>query len=246
MGGLVAFTVPGFFCASDLFLRLPSRLSPVDNNALDPQDLPQPDHYFTANPASSDELRPMDVTLAGRELQLVSAPGIFSPGHIDTGTRVLLRKVPPAPPTGDLVDLGSGWGPIALTMALQSPQATVWAVDVNRRALDLVERNAKRAGVNNIHVCTPEEVPPHLSFSAMWSNPPVRIGKQALHDMLDTWLPRLRKDAAALLVIQRHLGADSLHNWLSKNWQVERRGSAKGFRVLSVQHKDEPSKPSES
>lgn len=209
----------------------------MNNNALDPQDLPQADHYFTANPASRDQLRTMDVTLAGRELQLVSASGIFSPDHLDTGTRVLLRKVPPAPAEGALLDLGSGWGPIALTMALQSPQATVWAVDVNRRALDLVERNAKRAGVSNIRVCTPDQVPPHLSFSAIWSNPPVRVGKQALHDILDTWLPRLSKDAAAWLVIQRHLGADSLHTWLGQKWQVERAGSAKGFRVLSVQHK---------
>jgi 16S rRNA G1207 methylase RsmC len=206
---------------------------------------PQGDHYFTARPASPDERRELPVTLAGRDVVVETAPGIFSPGHVDLGTAVLLRTVP-TPPTGTLLDLGCGWGPIALTMALLRPESRVWAVDVNERALDLVRRNAERlarlAPLGEVIAATPDEVPADLVFDALWSNPPVRVGKEALHGLLAEWLPRVKPGAEAFLVVQRHLGADSLAPWIAEQrddaglpWgQVERVASAKGFRVLRV------------
>jgi 16S rRNA G1207 methylase RsmC len=203
------------------------------------------DHYFTARPASPDERRERQVTLAGRDVVVETAPGVFSPAHIDLGTQVLLRSVP-TPPTGALLDLGCGWGPIALTMALLSPDSQVWAVDVNERALDLVRRNAERvaavAPCATVVACAPDDVPADLVFDAMWSNPPVRVGKDALHALLERWLPRLGPGADAHLVVQRNLGADSLARWLSEARDalgsplvaVEKVASAKGFRVLRV------------
>ncbi|WP_225754133.1 class I SAM-dependent methyltransferase [Actinotalea sp. Marseille-Q4924] len=194
------------------------------------------DHYFTAVPASDGERRTLHVVLAGRELEVETAGGVFSPDHVDLGTRVLLRSVPEPPATGDLVDLGCGWGPVALTMALLSPAARVWAVDVNERALDLVRRNARRLGVDNVTAVAPQDVPPALRPTALWSNPPIRVGKAALHELLGTWLARLTPDGEAHLVVQRNLGADSLHAWLHDGLgcPVERVASAKGFRVLRV------------
>lgn len=177
--------------------------------------------------------------LAGREVEVETAAGIFSPGHIDQGTQVLLRHLPPPPAT--LVDLGCGWGPLALTAALQRPDARITAVDVNRRALDLLERNAARLGVAKaITACEPSEVDPEARFDAIWSNPPIRIGKAALHDLLATWLPRVTTGGHAYLVVQKNLGADSLTTWISKQrdddnalWgEIRKIGSAKGFRVL--------------
>lgn len=206
----------------------------------------QGDHYFTARPASPDERRELQVTLAGRDVVVETAPGIFSPGHIDLGTSVLLRAVP-APPAGTLLDLGCGWGPIALTMALLRPEAQVWAVDVNERALDLVRRNAERlaliAPLGEVIAATPDEVPEGLAFDALWSNPPVRVGKDALHGLLTEWLPQVKPQAEAHLVVQRHLGADSLAHWIAdqrddagRPWgRVERVASAKGFRVLRLE-----------
>ncbi|MGP7961353.1 class I SAM-dependent methyltransferase [Sanguibacter sp. A247] len=194
------------------------------------------DHYFTAVPASADERRHLTVTLAGREVEVETATGVFSPGHIDLGTRVLLRTVPTPPATGDLLDLGCGWGPVALTMALESPDATVWAVDVNERALDLVRRNATRLGLTNVRAVRPQDVPADVRFAAVWSNPPIRVGKEALHDMLRTWLPRLAPGAAGHLVVQRNLGADSLSAWIDREVApgTAKCASAKGFRVLLV------------
>lgn len=165
-----------------------------------------------------------------------TAGGVFSGEGLDLGTQVLLRSVPTPPPTGDLLDLGCGWGPIALTLGLLAPKAHVWAVDVNERALDLARANAARLGLAGVTATPPDGVPAGVRFAAIWSNPPIRIGKPALHALLETWLPRLAPGASAHLVVQRNLGADSLQTWLAGRWpgelDVEREASAKGFRVL--------------
>ncbi|WP_129336833.1 class I SAM-dependent methyltransferase [Cellulomonas endophytica] len=200
----------------------------------------EPDHYFTAAPASPAELRTRQVVLAGRELSVRTAGGVFSPDHVDHATAVLLDHVPPPPPDGDLLDLGCGWGPVALTLALRSPGARVWAVDVNERALDLVRRNAADLALTGVVAARPDDVPDDVRFAALWSNPPVRVGKPALHALLLRWLPRLAPGAAAHLVVGKNLGADSLHRWLEgEGWAVERTASARGFRVLEVRAGDE-------
>jgi 16S rRNA G1207 methylase RsmC len=197
------------------------------------------EHYFTAEPASTGDLRPLPVRLAGRDLQLVTSGGVFSPDRVDLGTQVLLREVPDPPASGHLLDVGCGWGAITLSLALLSPGARVWAVDVNQRALDLVRRNAAAAGVQNVTAASPEEVPDDVRFDTIWTNPPIRIGKQALHELLLQWLPRLAPGGSAYLVVQRHLGSDSLQRWLDEQlgddgYEVSRLASAKGYRVLQV------------
>jgi 16S rRNA (guanine1207-N2)-methyltransferase len=202
-------------------------------------DAVSPDHYFTAQPASATDVRLLRVELAGREVRVRVASGIFSPGGIDKGTAVLLAKVPDPPTQGDLLDLGCGWGPLALTMGLLSPEASVWAVDVNERALDLARANGAALGIQGFHASRPDGIPPDQRFDCIWSNPPIRVGKQALHQLLLTWLPRLNPGGAAYLVVQKNLGADSLQRWLleqlpASRYAVARRASSKGFRVLSV------------
>ncbi|GAA4352908.1 class I SAM-dependent methyltransferase [Angustibacter luteus] len=197
------------------------------------------DHYFTAQPASPADLRPLRVRLLDRDLDLVTAPGVFSPARLDTGTQVLLRESPPPPEHGHLLDVGCGWGPISLTLAMLSPQATVWGVDVNERSVGLLERNAARAGASNVRAGRPDDVPDDVRFAAIWSNPPIRVGKTALHELLLRWLPRLDAGASAYLVVQRNLGSDSLHRWLDeqlgpRGYTTSRHASAKGFRVLQV------------
>ncbi|MFI8528133.1 class I SAM-dependent methyltransferase [Promicromonospora sukumoe] len=194
------------------------------------------DHYFTAQPASDDERRTRSVRLAGRELEVEVASGVFSPGGLDKGTAVLLDHVPAPPASGHLLDLGCGWGPITISLALAAPEATVWAVDVNERALDLVRRNAEKLGLDNVRAALPDDVPDDVRFAACWSNPPIRVGKDALHELLTRWLPRLEPDAAAWLVVQKNLGSDSLARWITETLglPVERTTSSKGFRVLRV------------
>ena len=195
-------------------------------------------HYFSSAPAGPLKARRIPVSLGGREFQVTTAGGVFSPDHLDAGTRVLLDVAPPPPAAGDLLDLGCGWGPVALTLALSSPAATVWAVDVNERALELTRRNAAELGLTRVNAVTPDGVPDAVRFAAIWSNPPIRIGKAELHDLLSHWLPRLAPDGHAWLVVQKNLGADSLHRWLDVKFapelSVTRAASSKGFRVLDV------------
>lgn len=171
-------------------------------------------------------------------MRLTTAGGVFSPDHIDVGTQVLFANSPAAPQDGDLLDLGCGWGPIALDLALTAPEATVWAVDVNERALDLVRRNAATLGLTNVNAVTPEDVPEGLLFRTIRSNPPIRVGKNILHDMLMHWLPRLEPDSDAWLVVQRNLGSDSLQRWLQdelpNTYGIVRAATGKGYRVLHV------------
>ncbi|WP_313557217.1 class I SAM-dependent methyltransferase [Miniimonas arenae] len=194
------------------------------------------DHYFTAAPASEQERRTIDVHLAGRDLRLTTASGVFSADHLDSATRILLGAVPPPPPEGVLVDLGCGWGPLALALALAAPGARVLAVDVNERALELTRTNAAAVGATNVTALRPEDVEPDVRVDALWSNPPIRIGKAALHDLLRRWLPRLADDGVAHLVVAKQLGADSLARWLVETLgaPVERVTSQGGFRVLRV------------
>ncbi|HZM31025.1 MAG TPA: methyltransferase [Acidimicrobiales bacterium] len=196
---------------------------------------PPPEHYFSTAPAAPSRPSEVRLDLPDRSFVLRTDRGVFSAGRVDPGTKVLLLTAPDPPPAGDLVDLGTGYGPIALTMAARSPGATVWAVDPNERALALTRANADAAGLANVRAVRPDEFPPDLPLAGLWSNPPVRVGKAALHDLLRTWLPRLAGGAHAVLVVQKHLGADSLQRWLRhEGWAAERRASRMAYRVLDV------------
>lgn len=189
-------------------------------------------HYFDSTPAGPDRRERVTARIRGRDWEFWTAPGVFSRDGLDKATSVLLENVEPPPAGAKVLDLGCGWGPIAVTLAAAG--ADVWAVDVNERARDLTAVNADEHRLS-VRVEAPELVPADVQFDEIWSNPPVRIGKTALHELLLTWLPRLAPDGRALLVIGKNLGSDSLHRWLNEQgWPTERLLSAKGFRVLEV------------
>ncbi|MFF0517521.1 class I SAM-dependent methyltransferase [Actinomadura nitritigenes] len=198
------------------------------------------EHYFAARPGAASRRRTVDLVLPDLHLRLETDSGVFSPDRVDAGTRVLLETVPAPPQAGDLLDLGCGYGPIALTLASRSPQASVWGVDVNQRALELAESNANAAGLDNVRFSLADELDPGLRFAAIWSNPPIRIGKAALHDLLLAWLPRLSPGGLAHLVVQKHLGSDSLQRWLNdQGFPTERIASRSAYRVLRVSSRTE-------
>lgn len=193
-------------------------------------------HYFSSSPDSDAKRTPIRVELADRDVDVVTAAGVFSPGHVDLGTRQLLRAATELPERGLFVDVGCGWGPIALDMALRRPQARVVAVDVNERALELTRENAQHLGATNLEAMTPEEAASLGDIDVIRSNPPIRIGKQALHELLAAWLPRLSVDGVAELVVSKNLGADSLAAWIGAELGLacEKLASRKGFRILRV------------
>jgi 16S rRNA (guanine1207-N2)-methyltransferase len=192
--------------------------------------------YFAEDPAAPHRPGTVHVVLPDLHLKLATDSGVFSPGRLDPGTRLLLESAPAPPAGGDLLDLGCGYGPLALALAVRAPTARIWAVDVNRRAIDLCERNAASAGLANVRCLGPEDAGLPATFQLIWSNPPIRVGKESLHGLLADWLGRLAAGAAAYLVVQRNLGSDSLQRWLAEaGWDASRIAARAGYRVLRVQ-----------
>jgi 16S rRNA (guanine1207-N2)-methyltransferase len=191
--------------------------------------------YFEASPSVPSGVKEVVIGLVQPPLRLLTDRGVFSHGKLDPGTELLLRQAPPPPPAGVFVDLGCGTGPIALTLARRSPRARVLAVDVNERARELTAVNAAANGLGNVEVIDPVGVDATERFDLIWSNPPIRIGKVALHELLSRWLARLAPGASAVLVVHKHLGSDSLQRWLAEQgWPTQRIASSRGYRLLRV------------
>ena len=195
-------------------------------------------HYFDPSPAVASQPSTVVLTLPDLQVTLQTDRGVFGAAGVDPGTKYLLLDGPrpPVGATGQLLDLGCGYGPVAVTLARRAPEATVWAVDVNERARALTAANAEHAGVGErVRVVAPDDLPGDVTFDGIWSNPPIRIGKAALHDLLNRWLARLALGATAALVVHKHLGSDSLARWLAeRGHDVTRLGSRAGYRILTV------------
>ena len=190
-------------------------------------------HYFDEDPDAPSMRRDVELWLPDMSLTLTTDRGVFGYDQIDAGSKLLLLKVPPPPPTGNMLDLGCGVGTIALPLARRAPGATVWAVDVNRRARDLCAVNAASNGITNVRVVAPDDVADDVAFDCIWSNPPIRVGKKALHDMLLKWLGRLAPSGHSVIVVHKHLGADSLQRWLTDSgYPTTRLASSSGYRIL--------------
>jgi 16S rRNA G1207 methylase RsmC len=196
------------------------------------------EHYFSADPSVRFRREPVEAEVWGRTLRLTSGAGVFSRGHLDHATAVLFRETEP-PRSGRVLDLGCGYGVIGLAIAVASPDTVVTGVDVNERALLLARENAAALGVaDRFTACLPDDVPGDATYDEIWSNPPIRIGKPALHALLLSWLPRLVPGGRAVMVVGKNLGADSLQRWLiEQGHPTERVASAKGFRVLEVRRR---------
>ncbi len=190
-------------------------------------------HYFDEQPDTASAPRDVELWLPDMTLTLTTDRGVFGFDQVDAGSKLLLLKASVPPTVGDLLDIGCGVGTLALPLARRAPGATVWAVDVNARARALCAANAAANGISNVRVVAPDEVPDDIAFGCIWSNPPIRIGKPALHELLLKWLRRLAPDGYAVLVVQKHLGADSLQRWLGEQgYPTERLASSSGYRIL--------------
>ena len=194
------------------------------------------EHYFSADPTVAFKRAPVRARVWGIELELASGSGVFAQGRVDVGTAILFGETDPPAGARHVLDLGCGYGVIGLAVAAAVPDAEVTGTDVNERALLLANENAAALGLADRYTAlTPDGVPSGATYDEIWSNPPIRNGKPALHELLLRWLPHLRPEGRAVLVVGKNLGADSLQRWLGEQgWPTTRIGGSKGFRVLET------------
>lgn len=195
------------------------------------------EHYFSSAPVAAKKISDVEFEIAGKTIALQAASGTFSANKLDAGTAVLLKEFNSFPTTGNVLDIGCGWGPIGISIASLQPETVVYGIDVNERSVEQSNSNAKRLGLENYRALLASELSPEITFSAIWSNPPIRVGKQVLHELMHTYLPRLIEGGSAYLVVQKNLGADSFQQWLSSNFsdmKVHRVTTDKGYRVIQL------------
>ena len=136
--------------------------------------------------------------------------GVFSRGIVDYGSRVLIEHFEAEDlPAGTLLDVGCGYGPIGLALAHQT-QRPVEMIDVNNRAVELAQENAKRNGIEaDIHQSNIYETLHQETYAAIISNPPIRAGKKVVHQILIEAEPLLKVGGSLTIVIQKKQGAPS-------------------------------------
>ena len=200
-------------------------------------------HYFSEQPQTDAKTHSVEFELEGTVFNLTAASGTFSSTRLDSGTRVLLKESALFPVSGTVLDIGCGWGPISLAVATLRPETEVFGLDVNSRSLELAQANAVALKLKNFKAVRAERIPNELLFDGIWSNPPIRVGKAVLHQLMQTWIPRLKPGASAMLVVQKQLGAESFQKWLSETFtefDVAKQSIDKGYRVIRVTNSAKP------
>jgi 16S rRNA (guanine1207-N2)-methyltransferase len=165
-------------------------------------------HYYTPDPDLPHETTVLEYTVGGRCLRFLTDAGVFSRHKVDYGSNVLIRSLPPL--TGKVLDLGCGYGPIGISLAVLNPQAQVTMVDVNRRAVALAQENIRANGIANARALESDGFSRAPGpFQAIVSNPPIRAGKKVIYPLFEESLHHLVPGGALYLVIQKKQGAAS-------------------------------------
>ena len=194
-----------------------------------------PDQYYTREPESESRPAACAFTYRGRELHFMTDAGVFSRGELDTGTRLLLEALP-AQLTGEILDLGCGWGPIGISIGAAMPETRVTMADVNLRALSWSRENAKRNGVQaEVLESDGFSAMGDRSFDAVVTNPPIRAGKQVIYQMFADARAHLKPAGSLFLVIRKQQGAESCIRYLKTLYaSVEKLDRSGGFWVLEA------------
>ena len=188
--------------------------------------------YYEREPQSASREVACVFSYHGNRLTIQTHAWVSSKGELDQGTRLLLDALPEL--TGEVLDLGCGWGAIGIAVKKAFPQTDVTMVDVNLRALGLCERNAEANGVEV--TCLESDGMHALSgrqFDAVITNPPIRAGKQKVYEMLSGAAEALKEDGSLYLVIRKQQGAESCMRFLSDYFEtVEKLDRSAGFWVI--------------
>ncbi|RHW33890.1 class I SAM-dependent methyltransferase [Neobacillus notoginsengisoli] len=198
-----------------------------------------PDHYYSRKPKTESDPKYWDYTLRNFRFRFKSDSGVFSKNEVDFGSRLLIETFTLPEVQGPLLDVGCGYGPIGLSLAKQFPDRTVHMVDVNERALELSEENARANGVENAVIYESDRLlgVEMSSFAAIVTNPPIRAGKKTVHDIFEQSKEKLAADGELWVVIQKKQGAPSaLEKLKSLFGEVEVVEKDKGYFIIRAKN----------
>jgi 16S rRNA (guanine1207-N2)-methyltransferase len=173
------------------------------------------DHYYTSNPNSAHHERQIEAVLRGQTMRFYTDAGVFSKDEVDPGSRLLIESADSL--SGRVLDMGCGWGPVGLSLALANPDAQIVMADINERAAELSERNRRLNGVENAQIIVSngfEGV--DGEFDHVFTNPPIRAGKQTIYAMFDESFRRLHINGTLNIVIRKQQGAPSAKKHLEE------------------------------
>jgi len=191
-------------------------------------------HYFTNNENEKSNEEKFQVEVLGEKFEFITDIGVFSKGELDDASRLLIETFDKLALSGDILDVGCGYGAIGIALAAKRPNDHVHMIDVNLRAIDLAKRNAKLNGINNIHVYESncyQNV--DTEFANIVSNPPIRAGKKVVHQILEEAFHYLEDEGTLTIVIgKQHGAASSEKKMLEVFGNVKRIERRKGFWVL--------------
>ena len=166
------------------------------------------EHYFSNQPVSAHRERLIETKIMNRDMRFHTDAGVFSRDDVDPDSRLLIETAEAM--TGRALDLGCGWGPVGLSLALENPEAEFLMTDVNERAVELSERNRRLNGVLNARIIASDGFEAiEGEFDHILSNPPIRAGKQVIYGMFEESFRRLRAGGTLTIVIRKQQGAPS-------------------------------------
>ena len=193
------------------------------------------EHYYTQNPTSEHHERDVKAEIFGMDFTFTTDSGVFSRDGVDPGTRTLIEALPDI--EGRALDLGCGWGAAGLPVAKKNPGCTVVMTDINERAAELSRKNAKRNGVKNVEIITGDGLESVTGeFAAIFTNPPIRAGKQKIYEMFAQCRDHLVPGGCLYIVIRKQQGAPSALKYLGETYDsaevIDRSG---GYWVIKAQ-----------
>ena len=194
-------------------------------------------HYFDLDPSLASKERTIEYVIDGRVITLVSDNGVFSKDKIDEGSLAFLKVLVPLRLSGRILDLGCGYGPIGLTIAMTSPNARVDLADINSRAVALCERNAKKLGLSQRVTCLQSDIYEKIEgpYDSIVVNPPIRAGKVVTYAMYEGAMQNLIDGGSLFIVIRKAQGAESAARYIESIFgNIKLLDRAKGYHIYQA------------
>ncbi|KKK37042.1 16S rRNA methyltransferase [Mesobacillus campisalis] len=199
-------------------------------------------HYYSKKPGTESAPAYWDFKLKGHKFRFKTDSGVFSKKEVDFGSRLLIESFEYTHDGGKILDVGCGYGPIGLSIAKAYPDALVHMVDVNERALGLAKENAAQNAVENVRIYESDRLlqVDGGPFQAILTNPPIRAGKNTVHDIFEQSVDHLSADGELWVVIQKKQGAPSaiakLEELFARVDVVEKK---KGYFIIAAKKVDD-------